>query len=82
MTNKSPALAMTPEQCRAARGALSMTYVETCAAADISEHTLSKIEGGGNVRAALVGRLRLVFEARGVMFAPDGLGLSWQPPAG
>ncbi len=71
-----------PEQCRAARAILKMTYLDTCQAADLSQVTLSKFEAGGEVRAAVVERLRAAFEARGITFAPDGLGLTWQRPAG
>lgn len=80
MSNLQPAPRLSPEQCRAARAILKMTYLDTCQAADVSQMTLSKFEAGGEVRAATADRLRAVFEARGVTFAQDGLGLTWQPP--
>lgn len=67
----------TPAQCRAARAVLDLTVLDTVAAADVSPKTLVKVEAGGEVRAAIVARLREAFEARGVTFAPDGRGLSW-----
>lgn len=69
-----------PAQCRAARAALKWTVIDTCAAAEISGNTLVKFEAGGEVRLSVADRLRAAFEAHGVTFAPDGLGLSWQQP--
>ena len=67
----------TPEQFRAARAVLGLTALETCAAADVSNKTLVKIEAGGEVNASIAARLRGAFEAQGVVFAPDGRGVTW-----
>lgn len=80
MSHDLPPPIITPEQCRAARAALKWTVIDTCAAADVSGNTLVKFEAGGEVRATVADRLRAAFEVRGVTFAPDGLGLTWQPP--
>lgn len=72
---------ITPEQCRAARSVLKWTVIDTCNAAEISGNTLVKFEAGGEVRASVEDRLRNAFEARGIVFAADGLGLTWQPAA-
>lgn len=74
---QAPPLLPTPEQCRAARGALGWTVLEACAAADMSNKTLVKFEAGGEVRGAVSDRLRAAFEGQGVVFAPDGRGLTW-----
>lgn len=68
---------ISPEQCRAARAVLRMTFVDTTTAADVSEPTLAKFEAGGEVRHSIASRLRAAFEARGVVFVPDGRGVSW-----
>ncbi len=73
---------ISPEQCRAARAVLGLTVAQLYEASGASLGTIVKFEKGGDVRPSVADRLRYAFEARGVAFAPDGLGLTWQRPAG
>ena len=68
---------ISPEQCRAARHVLKMTVLDVCDASDLAKNTVVKLEAGGEVRASVAERLRAVFEARGISFAPNGRGVSW-----
>ena len=72
-----PAVIISATQFRAARAALGMTVKEVCRAAGMGEGTLGKLEAGGEVRGASADKLRVVFEAAGVVFTDDGHGLSW-----
>lgn len=72
---------LSPQQCRAARGVLHWTYIDTCKAAYIAQPTLMKFEAGGTVRRPIVARLRLAFESAGLTFTDEGLGLRWRPDA-
>ena len=73
---------ISPEQCRAARAVLGLTVAALYEASGVALGSVVKFEKGGEVRASVVDRLRQAFEARGVGFKPDGLGLSWQPSGG
>lgn len=82
MTKVQPTpTAISPEQCRAARAALNLTTTDVIAALGMGQATLAKFEAGGEVRQTVPERLRDLFEARGIVFADDGLGLTWLPPA-
>jgi transcriptional regulator with XRE-family HTH domain len=70
-------ITISPEQCRAARAALGLTVLDVCTALGMGPATLTKFEGGGEVRASSADKLRGLFEARGVTFFPDGRGVSW-----
>lgn len=78
MSKVQPApIMISPDQCRAARAALNLTTTEVIAALGMGQATLAKFEAGGEVRPTVADRLRDLFEARGVSFAPDGRGVSW-----
>lgn len=81
MSHELPPPLISPEQCRAARAVLNLTVAALYEASGVALGSVVKFEKGGEVRASVAERLRAAFEARGVVFAPDGLGLTWQPPA-
>ncbi|WP_342154566.1 transcriptional regulator [Methylorubrum sp. SB2] len=81
MSHDLPPPIISPEQCRAARAVLGMTVAGLYEASGVALGSVVKFEKGGEVRATVADRLRAAFEARGVTFAPDGLGLTWQPLA-
>ena len=72
----APAI-LTAEQCRAARAVLKMTYLDMQAETQVAQGTLNKFEAGGEVRASILARLQTAFEAHGIVFTPDGRGLTW-----
>ena len=63
---------MTPEQCRMARAALSLTIPALADLADVRANTVSHFERGGDSYASTIGKLQKALEARGVVFVGDG----------
>ena len=67
----------TAQQWRAARAALGLTVREVAEAMEVSTPSIVKLEASGELRASVADRLRAAFEAHGVIFTPDGRGVSW-----
>lgn len=66
---------MTPEQCRMARAALSMSLADLAKAAGVRTMTVSEFERGADSRRSTVDRLQAELERGGVTFIPaDGTG--------
>jgi transcriptional regulator with XRE-family HTH domain len=70
-------------QCRLARVAVGWGIVHLAEAANVSTHTVKRIERGERLRAKTVDKIRAVLEAAGIEFLPDdggGVGIRVKPP--
>lgn len=63
-------MAITPEQCRAARGLLGWTQAELAQRVSISAVSIRAFEKGGEMRDSNRKLLQLTFEAAGVQLIP------------
>lgn len=63
---------MTPEQARMARALLQIGVREAAAAAGIAPNTVSRVENGADAKSSTMDALRVVYEARGVVFVQPG----------
>jgi transcriptional regulator with XRE-family HTH domain len=61
---------MTPQQCRMARAALTLSISELSEATGIRPNTISEFERGADSRRSTVDRLQVALEARGALFLP------------
>lgn len=69
-------VAITPSQCRAARGMLDWSMDDLVRASTVPQRTLLRFERGeGTSRPATIAAIRLALEAAGIEFiAPNGGG--------
>jgi transcriptional regulator with XRE-family HTH domain len=71
----TPAMNITPAQCRGARGLLDMTQVELAAASDVSLRTIVHFEADERRPvAAVMTAIRQALEQAGVEFIPENGG--------
>jgi transcriptional regulator with XRE-family HTH domain len=65
---------MTPLQLKLARAALGLSIRDLAAAANVAPSTVVRFEAGGATQRRTVDDLRVIIEARGIMFldAADG----------
>jgi transcriptional regulator with XRE-family HTH domain len=64
--------ALTPQQCRMARAALSWSRDELAAASGVSWRTITRFEAGESVLPPRVQAMRRALEGGGVMFIDSG----------
>lgn len=70
-------------QCKMARTALEWGVRELAKAADVSTHTISRLERGEELRESTLQRVRKAFEDAGMEFIPEnggGVGVRFRKP--
>lgn len=71
-------------QCKLARTALAWGVRDLATAADVSTHTISRLERGEELRESTLQRIRQVLEDAGIEFIPEnggGVGIRLKKPA-
>ncbi len=63
---------MTPDQCRMARAAARLGVRDLAVAAKVSTNTITRFEGGEELRPRTIEDIRRVLEAAGVQFLDNG----------
>jgi transcriptional regulator with XRE-family HTH domain len=64
---------MTPEQCRAGRGALKWSGKDLARVAGLASNTVSSFECGRQIRDSSIARIIDAFKQHGVIFDGDGI---------
>lgn len=65
---------------RTARTLARLTVRELAAEADVSTATITKLEGGGELRPLTLNKIRAVLERHGVEFVPHSSWAEWVQP--
>ena len=65
---------------RTARALAQLTVRELASAADVSTATITKLEGGGELKPATLRKIRAVLEENGVEFIPHERWDEWVQP--
>jgi transcriptional regulator with XRE-family HTH domain len=71
-------------QCRLARVALGWGIIELAETADVSTHTVKRLERGEALREKTVAKIQAVLEEAGIEFIPEnggGVGIRFKKPA-